>query len=449
MNSSREISSIACQFAALAGSVLLGFGFTAAAQATRDVELETQVQKLCQNYLATFASAKTHLAYGQKIDGPRGTDVLASPAEVRLGNVSGKSVPYGYGSGIEDVALHNGHLLFALCDAHAATKDSYYAATARQVFAGLKLLGAASPVPGFVPRGPHPDDLKAYYTDSSLDQHTTFVYGLWRYYRSALATEGDKTFIRQALTNVGRRLEKNGWAIRVEDDSRIAHVGFSWLQATDVGAGTLLAVLAAISDATGDAHWRDLYEQFSTERDGFRWKLLDAGGQRPKLTLYSNQFSVRDAVLNRIEMNPERRAILDRRWREVVARVLQANVWEAWRRLDWAQGYTEAPDDAAEQQLHAMGLSLKKSATVFDLWNHYRSLPRTERDQFRVQRLCVRIPMGAFHTALLSGQSGVKSQVASAVHQLLRELDFNRVDSGETYYLAVVLGLHLIAQETR
>ena len=430
----------------LAVGILLGCSVAAVAQGAREASLESQVKTLCQSYLADFASAKTHLAYGQKINGPKGTAVLAPPTEVRQGLVRGKPVPYGYGSGIEDVALHNGHLLFALCDAHAATKNPYFAETARRVFSGLKLLGSASPVPGFVPRGPHPDDLKAYYGDSSLDQHTTFVYALWRYHRSELATLADKEFIRQALANVGQRLEKNGWAIRVEDDSRIAHVGFSWLQATDVGAGTLLAVLAALHDVTGDDHWRALYEQFGGERDGFRWKLLDAGsGPRQKLTLYSNQFTVRDAVLTRLEKDPARQAILTRRWSETASRFLRSNVWETWRRLDWGKGYSELSDDAAGQQLAEIGLSLKKPSTVFTLLEHHRTLPAETRRNFWVQRLCVRIPMGAFHAALLSGRRELAAEVAVPIRRLLAALDFEHLDSGETYYLAVVLGLHLLA----
>lgn len=451
MNPRRQLTPNRCRFLALAAICLLGISTAASAQGTRDPDLESQVQALCQSYLADFASAKTHLAYGRKINGPKGTAVLVPPAEVRQGLVRGKPVPYGYGSGIEDLALHNGHLLFALCDAYEATKNASFADTARRVFSGLRRLGSTSPVPGFVPRGPHPDDIKSYYGDSSLDQHTTFVYALWRYYRSELATPEDKAFIRQALASVGQRLEKNGWAIRVEDDTRIAHVGFSWLQATDVGAGTLLTVLAAIHDVTGDNHWRALYEKFGTERDGIRWKvLLDAGGgKRSPLTLYWNQFCVRDAVLSRLEKNPQRQAILALRWGEVTSRMLQGNVWEAWRRADWApgdiSGSVEVADEEAERRLGTIGLSLKQSATVFDLWDFYRRLAPQDRAPYWVQRLCVRMPMGSLHAALLSGQRDAVGQAAPRVREILKELDFKNVDSGETYYLAAVLGLHLVA----
>ncbi|MBM4046123.1 MAG: hypothetical protein FJ279_13505 [Planctomycetes bacterium] len=236
----------------------VGLTWPSGAQERKDPEVREEAKRLLRSYWTDFASPETNLAYGRRLNGPKGIAVLASPAEIRQGLVRGQPVPYGYGSGIEDIALHNGHLLFALCDAYEATKEAEFADAARRVFSGLKRVGTVSPVPGFVPRGPHPDG-KSYYRDSSLDQHTTYVYGLWRYSRSELATDADKAFIRDALAQFGKRMERNGWFVKNEDDSQVAHVGFCWLQWTDVGAGTLLTVLAAIHDATADAHWRDLY----------------------------------------------------------------------------------------------------------------------------------------------------------------------------------------------
>jgi hypothetical protein len=360
-------------------------------------------------------------------------------------------MPHGYGSGIEDVALHNGHLLFALCDAYEATKDPYFAEVARRIFSGMKLIGTISPVAGFVPRGPHPDDMKSYYSDSSLDQHTTFVYALWRYNRSELATPEDKVFIRQSLANIGKRLEANDWFIRVEDGSRVAHVGFSWLHnGMDIGAGTLLAVLAAIYEVTGDPHWNELYEKYGAERNGFRWKLMDAnGGERQKLTLYSNQFALRDAVLSRIDKISNHQAILSRRWDETITRNLHSDVFKAWRRMDWAIGTTELSDKSAEKQLTTVGLSTNKSASVFEIWNSYKTLTSKDQHVNWVQRLCVRIPMGAFHAALLSGRHEQITEVSQSIREILKTLDFNELDSGETYYLAVVLGLHLVALQSQ
>ena len=79
-----------------------------------------------------------------------------APEEVAARTVRGNEMHWGYGSGIQDVALENGELLFALCDAYDATGEAWIAALARRAWRGLKTIGSVSPVAGFVPRGPHP-----------------------------------------------------------------------------------------------------------------------------------------------------------------------------------------------------------------------------------------------------------------------------------------------------
>ena len=318
------------------------------------------VRELCREYLDGFGSPATGLVYHHRLDGAQGLAALESPEEIARERVRGKEMPYGYGSGIQDVALENGHLLLALCDAYEATGDEFLADTARRIFSGLKLVATVSPVPGFVPRGPHPDG-KSYYPDSSMDQHTTFVYALWRYYHCPLATEADRQFIADELDSVARRMEQYGWEIRIEDGSQRAHVGFSWLQFTRTGATVLLAVLAAVADATGDEHWRELYQQIGSEKEGLRWKLLSTENEEawPPFTLYSNQFAVGLAVLAQAEPDHERQAQLKQYRKLMTERMLRSNVFdeEYWRRLDWAGNWpdkTNQRDDWVEQETEAL-----------------------------------------------------------------------------------------------
>ena len=125
---------------------------------------------LFEVYKSAFGHPATGLMYHHRLDGPGGIAVLSSPEEIARGEVGGKPMPYGYGSGIQDIALENGQLLFALCEAHERTGDARFAARARDLFAAMRALARISPEPGFVPRGPHPDG-KSYYPDSSRDQH--------------------------------------------------------------------------------------------------------------------------------------------------------------------------------------------------------------------------------------------------------------------------------------
>jgi hypothetical protein len=420
------------------------------------------VKRLCREYLEGFGSTQTGLVYHHRLNGPQGLGALESPDEIALGRVRAQEMPYGYGSGIQDVALENGHLLFALCDAYDATRDEFLAGTARRIFEGMKLVATVSPVPGFVPRGPHPDG-KSYYRDSSMDQHTTFVYALWRYYHSPLATEDDKQFIADELDSVARRLEQYDWGIRVEDGSRQAHVGFSWLQFTRTGATVLLAVVAAVADVTGDEHWRDLYENLGAEKEGARWKLLSADSQEkwPPFTLYSNQFAVGLAVLARTEGDAQRRAQVREYCRAMAERMLRSDVFDeaCWRRLDWAGDYpdrTNQPDDWVEQETEALlepfGLSLNQPATVFDVYGRFDP-EKWRSEDWKIRKingkLCFGIPTVAFHTALLAGNAELATEAAPYVRGMVEQMltHGELYTHGEDFNRTVVLGLHLLAAE--
>lgn len=418
------------------------------------------VKELGRDYLEGFGSAATGLVYHHRLNSPEGLGALESPEEIALGRVRGQDMPYGYGSGIQDVALENGHLLFALCDAYEATGDAFLGETARRIFGGMKLVATVSRVRGFVPRGPHPDG-KSYYRDSSMDQHTTLVYALWRYCHSPLATEDDKQFIADELDSVAGRLEQYDWGIRVEDGSKQAHVGFSWLQFTRTGATVLLAVLGAIADVTADEHWRDVYQRLGAEKDGARWKLLSADSPEkwPPFTLYSNQFAVGLAVLARTEGNRARRAQVQTYHRVMAERMLRSNVFdeEQWRRLDWAGNYpdkTNQPDGWVEQETEALlepfGLSLKRPATVFGVYGEFDP-DKWRSDDWKIRKingkLCVGIPTVAFHAALLTQEPDLARQVAPDVRDMTEKMlsHGHLYTHGEDFNRAVVLGLHLLA----
>ena len=429
-----------------------------------DESLMENVKRLCEDYLEGFGSAQTDLVYHHRLNGPTGLDILESPEEIAKGRVRGKDMPYGYGSGIQDVALENGHLLIALCEAHEATGDEFFAQTARRILQGMKLVATVSPEPGFVPRGPHPDG-KSYYRDSSLDQHTTFVYALWRYYRSPLATEADRAFIASELQEVAQRLERYEWGIRVEDGGQVAHVGFSWLQFTRVGATVLLAVLRSVHDVTDDDHWGALYGELGAENDGRRWELLSTTDEAEwaPFTLYSNQFAVGLAALADTEPDPERRRSLAAYRQSMAERMLHSNVFDesAWRRLDWAGNFPDKanrPDDWEEQEtqklLAPFGLSLSRPATVSDLLARFDPELLAARD-WRVrkvnEKLCFGLPTAAFHAALLADDSALVREVAPHVRDMVEKMlvGGRLYTRGENYNRAVVLGLHLLALEHR
>lgn len=415
-------------------------------------DMKSSVIRLCREYLEGFGSGTTNLVYHHRLNGPDGLNALSSPDEISKGQVRGKDMPFGYGSGIQDVALENGHFLLALCDAYEATGEEYFAQTAKHVFSGMKRVATLSPVPGFVPRGPHPDG-KSYYRNSSMDQHTTFVYALWRFSRSPLASAEDRRFIADVLEKVARRMEKNGWAIRVEDDSQVAHVGFCWLQHTCIGSEILLSFLAAVYEATGNGHWLDLYRQFSEEKDAVRWQLLrpDHVVKWPCFTLYSNQFAVGLAVLCRAETDEAHRAMLRETRKRLAEKMFTSNVFgeQNWRRLDWADEWSA---EGTEAQLKPFGLSLSSETTVFDLYRRFDPALLSSPDRTRRQvnnKLCFGLPTVAVHAALLSCDKEAAQKAAPVARDMIgKMLAHGRLyTDGENFNRAVAISLHLVADE--
>ena len=429
--------------------VLLPFAFLLFTCCSEAALLDS-VTQLCKNYLESFGHPNTKVCYHHRLDGPRGVAALSSPEDVAKRVVRGKPMPYGYGSGIQDVPLENGQFLFALCDAYDATKDEDLAAMARHIFQGMKLVATVSPEPGFVPRGPHPDG-KSYYPDSSRDQTCAFVESMWRYSASSLATAEDKAFISDSLAKVARRMERNGYVLMVEDGSHMAHVGFGWKQHTVIGAATLLGHLAAVKDVTGDSHWSKLYDQFSSEKDGTRWKLLSVASAdkwRPE-TLYSNQFFTSLAALVRTQSNPTRVAQLKELMKAQADRALRSNVFDVrdWRRLDWAGNRS---DEEIEESLRPFGLTLAAKTTVIDLYAKFdpRLFKAKSSGEWRVNaKLLMGIPTVAFHKALLSEDTALVREVAPHVADMVNKMleHGKHYTHGENFNRTVILGLHLVA----
>jgi len=421
-----------------------------------NTHLLEQTKTLCRSYVEGFMSPATDLAYGKRLNGPRGLAVLENPSEVAQGRVQGEHRPYGYGSGIEDTAYQTGMLLFALCDAEEATGDAYFAELARRAFRGLERMSALSPLEGFVPRGPHPADGKTYYKDSSLDQHSLYVCGLWRYYRSRLASQREKDSIRQIVGNVIRRLERAQWIIKVENGSRPAKAGGSMLLWEPRTAALLLMMLAAAHDVTGDAHWKEEYDRFSREQDGRRWALLAKELDRsrePRYTLFMNQHALRVETLRRIEPSVERKTILRRRLETTAEDMLTAPYFRAWRSLDWLG--EESWEDAAKKEvanayLQPLGVTLDSPVTVMDLWRKFDlnrlSPPALRGRRNRYEPITLATPAMVWQIALLSQKQELIRQVKPAVCEMLERVDFSKIDLGWAANYAVLAALWNLAQ---
>lgn len=430
---------------ALAGCV--AFASVGTGVAEEQAELLNRLKQEYTKYTEQHQDPASGLLYTAAVKALK-TEKRFAPENARQGLVAGVPSPHGYGtkggdSGMSDTALFGGQMLYAMLEAYDVTRDPDLERWARLLFAGLKVVGTASPVPGFVVRGPHPLDRTAYYRDSSMDQHSTYVVGLWRYYHSPLASEDDRSFIRESLDKVVRRLEKNHWRILWEDDSREAHASGGDL--THFGSERvtlLLPFVGAAADVTRDGHWIGLYQALATERDGLRWRVLlpdDQGFEMNAHPLWGQQAIFRAHCLYEIEKDSARRA------------ALLAHA-EAYTRRRMAEPFPpQCGSGELFELLHRQTLTPAETAIVgwergfcegpFAAWKAYRAdhktLPAALRAKLR--DINVLFPASVFTMALFSRNRTLEREALPASVEMARTVNLDGLP-GWPRWSVLVLG---------
>ena len=178
--------------------------------------------------------------------------------------------PCGYSTGMEDGAILGGAMLSVLCDRFAVTGEEGLRAQAARVFAGLKLCATVHGVRGFVARNVCPEDGKSVYINSSRDQVTHFVHGLWQYYRSPLPDEATKEEVRTVIADVAERMiafvtPENDFDFCRADGTRCPlGICRMWnVQAHE--AARLPMIYAAAWDVTRDERYRQEWRRYAAD----------------------------------------------------------------------------------------------------------------------------------------------------------------------------------------
>ena len=109
--------------------------------------------------------------------------------------------PCGWGTGMEDSALNGGSALDALVLAYEKTGDPRIKTYTDAILRGM-LRCAAEQDQGFIARSVSPFDQKSRYIESSRDQYTHWLYGVFRLYSSPLCDEQQKKDIRRVFAAV-------------------------------------------------------------------------------------------------------------------------------------------------------------------------------------------------------------------------------------------------------
>ena len=192
-----------------------------------------------------------------------------------------EKIPGGYGEGMGDCALTHGVALSGCVDRwevlsrrglpasdHRMVQTADWAA---RLARGLLNLSSRHRFKGFVARGLCWEDGVSICSLSSIDQHTHWVHGLWRYVHSPMARKDIVDEWRIRIVEVAERMVRTVTPERNYNfglcDGRPDPRGICtmwWPNSTNATSSCrLAAIYAAASDATGDRRWRDRYEQLA------------------------------------------------------------------------------------------------------------------------------------------------------------------------------------------
>ncbi len=167
---------------------------------------------------------------------------------------------------MEDSMISGGVMLSAICDRYEATKDCSLGERAAAVLAGMVRSATVSRSPGFLARSVSPRDGTSHYIESSRDQYTHFIHGLWRLYHSPLSDETQKETMRRVVTTICERMEThiveaNDYHFCREDGTR-GLVDKMWK--CDPHEVARLPMIYAVGwDFTGDQRWWRNYRQYT------------------------------------------------------------------------------------------------------------------------------------------------------------------------------------------
>jgi len=224
-----------------------------------------QIDTIRQMLWRRFFRAETSLFYDYltAYDDEHGQDHLPTPQEVqdRIPN------PCGWGTGMEDSTINAGVMLVALCDQYEVTGDDGLAEQAARVFAGMVACAEVHGVRGFVVRSICAADGRSVYPNSSRDQYTHYVHGLWRFFGSPLSNEDQRGKIQEIMTWICEFMERvvvpeNDYNLPLLDGSWPSAVCKMW-EADPHEAARLPMFYAAAWQVTGEAHWEEMYRRYA------------------------------------------------------------------------------------------------------------------------------------------------------------------------------------------
>ena len=230
-----------------------------------DDAVTAQMDRLWEVTWTRFYLPKTNLFYDYLTSYQPGKELQHLPTTVEVQRQDPNEC--GYGTGMEDCMISAGVLLSLIVDRYAVAEDEALRQQAYDVFQGIRLCATVHGVPGFLARGVCDKDLKSIYPNSSRDQYTHAIHGLWHYFHSPLCSDTTKQEIRKLLGAIADRMIKNVIpendydSLRADGSRDTRGISRMW-NVKGHEAARLPMIYAAAWDVTGDQNYYDLYRKF-------------------------------------------------------------------------------------------------------------------------------------------------------------------------------------------
>ncbi|WP_221306280.1 hypothetical protein [Prosthecobacter vanneervenii] len=330
--------------------------------------------------------------------------------------------PCGYSTGMEDGAILGGAMLSVLCDRFAVTGDEGLLEKAAGVFAGLRRCATVHGVRGFVARNVCPEDGRSVYINSSRDQVTHFVHGLWQYYRSPLADETTKKDIRVVLADVAERMlafvtPENDFDFCRADGTRCPLGICRMWNVQPHEAARLPMIYATAWDVTREERYREAWRRYAADAIA---QSAAPGENKPAYALLQMQCSLE--VLHELEPDAALKATIHERMMHV--RELAAKRFDSVR--------AQIAKKSAEE-MRMTGPDWRKVPE----WRNQKGYPNPQWGPFREIWHITR-EAGESGLILLMVEPGALSEAQqTALAGLIREFDYAHNSScGVIYHLA-------------
>ncbi|MDD2629621.1 MAG: hypothetical protein PHV61_05560 [Limnochordia bacterium] len=312
--------------------------------------------------------------------------------------------PNGWGTGMEDSALNGGVMMSMVCDRYDITQEDGLHEAAKKVFSGLLLCGSVGTSEGFVARSVSPFDGNTHYIETSIDQYTWYVYGLWRYFHSSLSSSADRERIASIINSICARIERN---VREENDYHIGRddntfdgrVDRIW-ECQPWETARLPMIYLVGWDITGESKWFKQYTEYA-------WKAAIKAGRIPLTMRYVYAFLQHQVSLRILYQLENKDLELKRLWLEDMHKVTDLTERFIWHCLDYRP------------------LDMKEHNMNWRTWSrgmHGNPLPPKGWPNSG----SIRLPAEAFMCLLLSPERELKNHEVELLRRTIAQVDYGK-----------------------